>query len=686
MKKLLALISLIALTSSTALMSCQTVKPSNESSLSTPETTATTTPASSSSADSSVASTTSSSTKYEPAIDSIEVIAAKTTLNIGESLQLIVKITPEEATAESITFKSSNEDILYVTQEGLVTAVSEGEAKITCSVKSKVGQQFEKEITFSVKPVEVTGVKITNANKDLALNSKTQLTVEIAPNNATNKRLTYVSNNSKIISIDQTGLMTALAIGTAEITVRSDSGSFEDTVTFNVVSEYTKHLNEIVEELKASEGIESQRADTLKISGTYQQKGMITKYKEDTEVKFYSNYVNITTKNTQKIGDDSTKKTSKIYNGVDLDHSRYFSFKMSDASKGMTEDDLANITYKDADASTSLEDMKKDASLYYLDSSETYGLLNVIDYYAGKGLERFKLTEDLKKITDTSDGFEITYQGMSEESTPRYVDLSLKATINEDKSIKEIHFATKIYKKSDLDENNSPKADATPNEFRDYTYTMNYADKREEYTDTSFSPKMFYFTSLEIKTYHLSTDLDNHKYFTIGNTIEIEPINYSPASATEAVDTISVAKIENENDNGAVILTDDGTLKAAKLGKSTITFKTLSGLEVRKEVEVIDKDKVPNGLTEITIDGESKSYLTGNNNLKAGETHTILFKFNPKDGSQEFTLLCDDKDVVLNKIDGGFTISRATASTKTINVTICGPYDYTLRVRFTFTE
>ena len=663
-KRLLALMGLVALMGSSMLDSCGEGQSLNSSSKAQDDD--------------------SSSIIQGKGIESIDFIAARTTLNVGESLKLVVDIKPSDASAKSISFASSDESVLYVSNEGVLTAVSKGEAEIACKVVDEKDKEFEKKISFIVQEVAVTGVHIANSNLELALNSQSQLEVEFTPEDATNKKLPYISDNSEVISIDQKGLMKALKIGEANITVRSDSGLFEDTVCFHVVSEYTKGLNEALEKVKQSVSIESQKGSVLKIAGTYQKKGMMAKYNEDTEINFYSNFVNIVNTKTQKVGDDSTKKTSKTYHGVDLDHSRYFNFKMSDVSKGMSEDDLYNVSFNEVTSSLTLDEMKQNASLYYLEESRTYGLGNLIDYYAKTVLANLKLNEDLKKIANTQEGFEITYQGLSLESTPRYVDLSLNVVLSQDHSIKEIHYVTKIYKKSDLDANNLPKANATTNEFKDYLYAMTYSEERDAYSDESFSPKIFYFTSLDLKTYYRSDDLDDHKYFTVGNTIEVMPIHYSPASASASIDTISVLSIDNVDDNGAVVLSEEGSLKAAKIGKSIITFKTLSGIEVLKEVEVVDKSVIPNGLTEITIDGESKSYLTGYNSLTAGATHVILFKFNPTSGSQEFTLSCDDEETVLTKVDGGFTIARANKSSKTINVVLHGPYDYTLKLKFTF--
>ncbi|HBS10348.1 MAG TPA: hypothetical protein DEA28_01245 [Firmicutes bacterium] len=616
-------------------------------------------------------------------VQSINLIASKTAINIGESIKLIVEINPINASIKSTTFESSNNEVLYVTNDGVITGISNGQAEITCKVTSNNGEEFIKKLTFEVKEVAVTGIKITNTSLDLALNSKTQLNIEFTPENVTNKKVTYVSDNSSVISIDQTGMMTALSIGKANITVRTDSGSFEDTLTFNVVSEYTKTLNDQLNKLNVSKSIESNKGSSLKIIGQYQKKGMTTQYSESTNVDFYSNFINISTSTTQKINDDKTKNTSKTFNGVDIDHSRYFNFSIQNVNEGFTEDDLNKVKYEDIKENYSLDNMKENGSLYYLKESDSYGLLNVIRYYSTNVLDSLKLNEDNKIISNNDNGFEIKYAGLTSEYTARYADISLKVTINSDNSIKEIHYLSKIYKKSDLDENNLPKADAKTNEYKDYTYTMTYSDSKNTYNDDSFSPKMFYFTKFDIKTFYTSSDLDNHKYFAIGNTISFAPINFTPTTASSSIDNIEVTKIENENNNDAVELTSDGLLKARNLGKSKITFRSISGLEITKEVEVIDKNLRPNSVTELTVDGESK-YVSSSLNLTVNTKHVVKFKFYPESVSQDFTTFTTDKDVVINIIEGGFEISRISPTAESIYVYICGAYDFTQRLRFNF--
>ena len=66
-----------------------------------------------------------------------------------------------------------------------------------------------------------------------------QLTIEIEPNNATNKSVTWTSSNPDVATVDENGLVTAVAErGTTIITVTTNDGGFTDTVEIEVIAIY----------------------------------------------------------------------------------------------------------------------------------------------------------------------------------------------------------------------------------------------------------------------------------------------------------------------------------------------------------------------------------------------------------------------------------------------------------------
>lgn len=80
----------------------------------------------------------------------------------------------------------------------------------------------------------VTGVVLTPSTVDLAVGGTQQLTATVSPANATNSSVTYASSDTSIATVDSSGLVTAVAAGTATITVTTADGGFTDITNVTV--------------------------------------------------------------------------------------------------------------------------------------------------------------------------------------------------------------------------------------------------------------------------------------------------------------------------------------------------------------------------------------------------------------------------------------------------------------------
>ncbi len=83
-------------------------------------------------------------------------------------------------------------------------------------------------------PVEVTGVTIAPKTNNLTTGDTRQLNVTLDPSNAENQDVAYTSDDEAIATVDTNGLVTAIAEGTATITVTTDDGGYTDVATINV--------------------------------------------------------------------------------------------------------------------------------------------------------------------------------------------------------------------------------------------------------------------------------------------------------------------------------------------------------------------------------------------------------------------------------------------------------------------
>lgn len=82
--------------------------------------------------------------------------------------------------------------------------------------------------------VNVTGVSLNKDVLNLKIGNFETLTATVAPNNATNKSVTWQSDNTGVAEVDGSGKVTAKAKGTAIITVTTADGGKTATCTVNV--------------------------------------------------------------------------------------------------------------------------------------------------------------------------------------------------------------------------------------------------------------------------------------------------------------------------------------------------------------------------------------------------------------------------------------------------------------------
>ncbi|MFH6990964.1 Ig-like domain-containing protein [Flavobacterium sp. FlaQc-48] len=84
--------------------------------------------------------------------------------------------------------------------------------------------------------VAVTGVTVTPATATLGVGATQQVTPTVAPANATNKTVSYSSNNTGVATVNSSGLVTAIAAGSATITVTTQDGAKTATAVITVNS------------------------------------------------------------------------------------------------------------------------------------------------------------------------------------------------------------------------------------------------------------------------------------------------------------------------------------------------------------------------------------------------------------------------------------------------------------------
>ena len=74
---------------------------------------------------------------------------------------------------------------------------------------------------FKTKPINVTGVTLDKSTLSLEVGATGNLVATIAPSNASYKAVKFTSSDDKVATVDNTGKVTAVKAGSADITVES---------------------------------------------------------------------------------------------------------------------------------------------------------------------------------------------------------------------------------------------------------------------------------------------------------------------------------------------------------------------------------------------------------------------------------------------------------------------------------
>lgn len=181
-------------------------------------------------------------TVYNP-VTQVKLNRSTLTLSLYEQKALTATYSPKDAAHTQITWRSSNEKVATVDENGLVTAAGNG--KCTITAKSENGKTAK--CTVTVKEYLPKRVLIEKRYWTLTPGDEGQLECTLSPTNTSDKRLTYSSSAPDIVSVDENGAFVCHASGDAVITVTSvRSSSVKEVAKIHVVGENTKPLSGLV--------------------------------------------------------------------------------------------------------------------------------------------------------------------------------------------------------------------------------------------------------------------------------------------------------------------------------------------------------------------------------------------------------------------------------------------------------
>lgn len=136
------------------------------------------------------------------------------TLDVNQSYKLLI----QKNIAGTVKWSSSNKSVATVDSSGLVTAKDEGTATITASLD---GNKTSCKVIVRKVVKRVNGVSVSKSSVKLDVGNTVSITATISPSDATNKSVTWKSENTNIATVSSTGKITAISPGTTRVSVTS---------------------------------------------------------------------------------------------------------------------------------------------------------------------------------------------------------------------------------------------------------------------------------------------------------------------------------------------------------------------------------------------------------------------------------------------------------------------------------
>ena len=155
-------------------------------------------------------------------VKNITLSSSSLELSVDETEILSATITPSNA-RQIVKWRSSNEEVATVAG-GVVSAVGEGTATITCSATDGTEKTATCEVTVTKKMILVTDITLSESSLELEAGNTRTLEATVIPDNASNGNVIWSSSDEAIVTVSE-GVITAVSVGTATITCSAADGS-----------------------------------------------------------------------------------------------------------------------------------------------------------------------------------------------------------------------------------------------------------------------------------------------------------------------------------------------------------------------------------------------------------------------------------------------------------------------------
>lgn len=155
-----------------------------------------------------------------PQVSSIRFENPEERIILGNNLKLNIAYEPGNAIKPNYEWRSSNPDILSITDEGIIHAKSIGIVRISAGIKNT---NLYITHTIEVIPDFITSIVVEKTDINLSVQQQQKINISLFPLTASSAGVKWTSSDPSIAQVTSSGLITGLSAGKAIITVTSSN-------------------------------------------------------------------------------------------------------------------------------------------------------------------------------------------------------------------------------------------------------------------------------------------------------------------------------------------------------------------------------------------------------------------------------------------------------------------------------
>lgn len=491
-------------------------------------------------------------------VDSLKTITTdKKEINIAIDEKDTFKITTDPIDYDLSKLKFTyDESIISFDKDKLeIKGLQKGETDLVISG----GKKISTTIHIKVGDILATSIDSSFSRKIIGINEEIQINVTFSPSNITNKELRFISSNTSVLSVSETGLVKGLTSGTSTLTISYPANSNVSDLVYEVKvsnKEYEVKNDKYLGEVGVARINEIKDVNKGNFSYTIKTKNI----EEKTFTNSFSAYDDHIYNNIK----DFNNESYTLYYGNDNKYLYTVKNTTDDSNKNYQKigDYTGEISLNSANKMTGL--MAFYAETYYTKYSYGFGEFLQNEILDAKFLN--SSNAPFTSITASEDKVTLALNKKSTTTKETY-----RLTINfENHNFKEVVYDYNAYNSSDLDDDFNVINNAKPYEY--YKINLNYEIGEKGKED---NPKIdynnFYYTDFEV-TFRNNATGETGTNFYVGDAVVFSVNQFTPSDASTSIDRVNI--ISSSNEDVLRVAENKLCLMADSAGESVITLQS----------------------------------------------------------------------------------------------------------------